>query len=204
MLAHIGVDPDSDTYTFGAVDREARIVQVAKRKIIRPEKDVLKDSDRLRDIISRGHGALSSFCELVAHRGFSIGSITVEAQEVSYTARSGANPRDIVKLATIAGALLMEAETVADKWDCPIFFPAPSRWKGSVVKTISHARIFHRAKVPCKIYGSKSRGYAVPVDPSVVPGADQVNRGDWMHLTDSVGLAHYGLDEFFKIESKRK
>jgi len=131
--------------------------------------------------------------------------VVVEAQEVVYTARSGANPRDLINLAAVAGATVCKMKMLfpsASVWLTP-----PGTWKGQVPKQIHQARMFSKLGWPYEPRGSKIRtGYCRPLSygsQEAPAGAEGLNISDWKHVGDAVGLALWGMEQWNKEMCKR-
>lgn len=108
-----------------------------------------------------------------------VSAVAIEGQDLSYTGKTNrARPQDLADLSFVAGA----ATCAAMRQCSQIFNPLPSEWKGSVPKGIHHARVFTALGVP---FTSAPDGkYCWP---SALPFG--LNRGDWVDVSDAVGLA---------------
>lgn len=106
----------------------------------------------------------------------------VEGQELYRGKGKTRNPRDIMFLATVAGAALSYCHDYFAGQDCVSFYPAPAEWKGQVPKDIHQSRTY--ANVGWE--SEKRKGYAVPVD---APFEFTATR--WKHLGDAIGLAQW-------------
>lgn len=118
--------------------------------------------------------------------------VVVEGQEISYTARSGGNPRSILFLATTAGGWLSQASDLATG---KVLFPTPQKWKGTVPKRIHQSRIYKKLGIPSEVVGKDKNAYARPVSTPDVLGANELNKADWKHVGDAAGLALWGLEQ---------
>jgi hypothetical protein len=104
------------------------------------------------------------------------------------------DPQDIVHLAQIAGILMgaFMAQTT--------FLKSPMQWKKGVQKDIHHNRIYKRLGwQPGGYLGTGKDRHPYPFGPlqdaMVAHSAESVNKGDWMDLNDSLGLAVWAAEE---------
>ena len=194
-MRFIGADPDLQTLSLVAVDENSVLREVL----------VIKN---LKGLTGRP-ASVELIGQLMAHGSIypwfdhDVGAMAVESQEISYTAKTGANPRDLLLIAPISGALvavgkLLEAEEV--------YLPTPQAWKGSVKKWVHHRRIFTKMGWEClekKGYCCPAPGYEEKLD-YIECFNGKINPGDWKHITDSVGLALYAKAEYDKAKRKRE
>lgn len=122
-----------------------------------------------------------------------IAGFVVEGQELYAGAGKGRtqNPRDIVFLSAVAGAILNRFHRAWPK--ATMYFPSPQEWKGSVPKDIHQART-------CAALGwtyKKAAGYCVPEAPPTLIGAAALKKSDWKHVLDAIALARWARDEHF-------
>ena len=197
-MRFIGADPDLQTLSLAAVDENSVLREVL----------VIKN---LKGLTGRP-AAVELIGQLVAH-GFDLPSIqghngplaamAVESQEIVYSAHTGANPRDLLLIAPLSGALVFVAHC-ADAEE--VYLPSPQAWKGTKDKQKHHRRIFRQIGWE---YVEKS-GYCCPK--AISPGDldylecfnGKINPGDWKHITDSVGLALYAKAKYDKAKRKEK
>ena len=194
-MRFIGADPDLHTLSLAAVDENSVLRGVLVVKNLKG----LTGRPAALGLI----GQLVSCGDRFPWLDDPVAAMAVESQEISYTAQSGANPRSLLLLAPISGALvflgnLLEAEEV--------YLPAPQAWKGSVKKQAHHKRIFGRIGWECQ----EKAGYCCPA-PGYEANLDYIkcfngklNPGDWKHITDSVGLALWAKAEYDKTKKKEK
>lgn len=181
----IGIDPDLRRVGIGAVDVETRkAVYVAVPKVFSDK----TEADAVREIVPQLRGCISDVMKALGHP-LCMG-VVVEGQEIAYSAQQGANPRSILVLAQVAGALLCEAgyEVTKEK----ILFPKPIEWKGNVPKPIHQARVYNTLGWEYE----QTKEYTRPtnVGPEVM-GADALNKSDWKHVGDALGLALWGIEK---------
>lgn len=124
---------------------------------------------------------------------FKVQAVAVESQQVGYTGRTNAaRPQDLIHLAQVAGGL------VALWKNCPsVYLPSPQAWKGSVPKHIKQARIFSALGIKYSLAGGNCQ-YAVPENFKQYDKTGNLNAGDWIDAGDSVGLAVYAAERYFK------
>lgn len=124
----------------------------------------------------------------------------VEGQEIVRGAgedNDTKNPRDLINLAAVAGSL-MGMLCWTHPMDPIIYYPKPHEWKGSVPKEIHQART-------CASLGWKYEKYATHCVPQLTsrqldPIVDSrlVNKGDWKHVLDAIGLALWAREKYLK------
>lgn len=115
-------------------------------------------------------------------------AVCVEGQELVYTARSGANPRDLAILANVSGALISEASHETNN----ILLPSPAEWKKQVPKAIHQARIYTTIGWEFESVGKdKKRGYCRPTSVPADLITGKINKSDWKHIGDAIGLAQW-------------
>jgi len=184
----IGVDPDVHHTALAAIDDEGLLVGM--HMIVVPSK--LKGPDA---VIKGCVLAAKGMAAMRASWGLDTAVIAVENQEISYTAKSGKNPRSMLPVAQVAGAYLTclnHSFPVATA-----YFPTPAGWKGQVPKQIHQARI-------CKAQNWEylslctQGGYCQPTSAPVVTDSAAIARIDseygksaWKHMLDALGLAQW-------------
>lgn len=177
----LGIDPDSKATAWAIVDPHSRqgvaplSVGVWKTK-----------SAETAGVIRELSVALQSFTGAKSMGYFDL--VVVEGQEHHHGRKTP--PNDLIRLGQIAGALAGFYSTLCNT----IAIPTPTRWKGSVPKDIHQARTF--AKLG--ILSSKAAGYSFPsgcAALSRVQGAASLNKSDWKHVGDALGLALWGAEQ---------
>lgn len=172
----LGADPDLHRPATALYDAQSRRVLAVKCPAV---SGLLKGRD----------AALAACTDAVyAAMGYNrqVNLVVVEGQEIVYTARSGANPRDIMLLATVAGAMLAHGSLIAPK----VKFPPPQMWKKGVPKPIHQARILDRIGW-ANVKQTKTHTYPLSL-PYKVEGAENLKSEDWKHVVDAIGLALWG------------
>lgn len=176
----IGADPDMKQPSLAVIDYKSgkvlavRVIKVAEKKT---------EWEGVVECVKAIRGCYRSLLQDLHEP--TVLAACIEGQECSYSARVGANPRSIMFLANVAGALLGEAG-----YECGnLFFPSPNDWKGSVPKQIHQSRVLSSLGWDFEKVGSADRGYARPTQelPTVM-GSGEVTKGQWKHLVDAIGL----------------
>lgn len=168
----LGIDPDTKTPAY-AVCTASDVLEVG----ILPE-DLRQQTTVLGVVLARHapNGAV------------------IEGQEI-YPGAPAA-PNDILKLGQHAG---INAGIVLAL--CPtavLSMPKPSDWKKQVPKVINQARsMSHFGILYARTTGKDA--YCYPsgcCKAAKIGGAGRLNRGDWKHVGDALGLALYGFRVF--------
>jgi len=176
MSLFIGIDPDLHSTAIAWLDGKGKLVEVyttSVHKNFKGREAAINTTEQLRD-----------FAPLLTVLGTQ--AIAVEGQEIYQGGNS--RPKDILMLATVAGACLQWA---AAREPAATYLPLPKEWKGSVPKHIHQARILKKLGVESK----KMSGYCVPVYP---PGHKfaKIKAGQWKHIVDAIGLAQFALRSY--------
>lgn len=136
-------------------------------------------------------------------------AFAVEAQEISYTAKSGKNPRSILHLAPATGMWLLAGHLA---WPgAAVFNPLPQAWKGSVPKQIHQARILKAIGWEYERVGKDhSTGYCRPTkggqsDEQMIDDVTaRHGKAAWKHLVDAIGLALWARDEWKTAQMRKQ
>jgi len=184
----LGADPDMRRPSIAAIDADNGNV-LAVRCIKVPGK-----AKNHAGVLAAARATRGCFDEVLAMIGDPpVVAIVVEGQEIAYTARSGANPRSVMFLANVAGALISEA---CDNGMGKVFFPSPNEWKGTKPKHIHQPRILSALGWEYGVAGTGANRYAYPKhrveNVFGVKGADALLKSDWKHVVDAIGLAQWG------------
>jgi len=105
--------------------------------------------------------------------------VVVEGQQIYQQGR--ARPKDLIKLAQVAGAVAGTASEFCQD----IRIPLPNTWKGSVPKIVKHKRILNAVGWSYHSNSARVVPKDVDIDVSFPPGK-------WTHLIDAIGLASWG------------
>lgn len=188
----IGIDPDLHKPSICVLDLETgqpvgvRCFKCAKGKIER---------DAVVSACLELKGAIRSMLQDLDEP--TVKGAVVEGQEVAYSAKDGKNPRSLLMLAPVAGALLQECGYETDN----LFFPAPGEWKGQMPKqNHQYHRVFGELGWKAQKSGKDPKtGYAFPIaPPRSCDGVEDLNKADWKHVADAIGLALWGRQIILK------
>jgi len=125
-------------------------------------------------------------------------NIAVESQEV-YAGGLTRNPRDLLPLAQVAGALL--GVSMQYRHFATFKFPKPAEWKGQVPKNIHHNRIASKLDIPIeakKTYTKpteegerrlEAMAMSLPANLNLRKFSTQVKGPQWSEVLDAFGLA---------------
>lgn len=174
----VGVDPDLHNTGIAVIDNDGKCILACSCKVSRQFKGrsaCIEMAEEIRKAAANIDAIVGAFCETGKDAKASV--LCVEGQEL-YRGNDAAtkNPRSIMFLASVAGAALgaIPAHTK--------MFPSPQEWKGSIPKEIKQARILLEAGWAV----GKASGYCFPQH---LPFG--LNKGDWKHITDALGLAQW-------------
>ena len=165
----LGVDPDSCA-TGWAVASENTILAVG---VIRGPGDIFsmwKHSGLLLESVIRKHSPAIAVIEGQHHHG-------------------AVPDADITKLSHIAGGIGGQLALLFSS--LKLVLPEPGKWKGQTPKVVNQARTMTHYGVLFE----RLTNYCVPTGCATisrVEGALSLNRGDWKHVGDAIGLARYG------------
>jgi hypothetical protein len=117
--------------------------------------------------------------------------VAIEGQEFHHGGK--APPADIIKLAQVAGGLVGIFAVQSPRSRQALLIP--SEWKGQTPKPINQRRTFQHYGIMC----SEAAGYCYPsgcAKIAKVQGAQLLNRGDWKHVGDALGIALYAAQAY--------
>lgn len=198
----IGADPGLHRTAIAAVGGHGHPIAVW---IIKHEGS--KDREAVMDMI---HALAARIQEFPVSGAYPVIAYAVESQELAYTSRSKANPRDVAFLSNVSGALLMMFRVLWISADS--YLPAPQAWKGDVPKSIHHARLFgdlgwafkHSGKKAPK-RGEKDTRYGYPTQPpQEILGIENVGQEDWKELADAIALARWVKKQWEKSTKRER
>lgn len=176
MAFVLGVDPDTET-TAVAI---ASDLEVAFVGVLRPGKRAALEQVRVAAVFFE-----SLFSKLKL--GDSLSLLVVEGQE--HYPSSPVDPNDLLKVAQVTGGICGIVRSLFPTLQQVV--PLPKAWKGGVPKPIHHARTFAHYGIQY----SKAIGYCYPsgcAQAARIHGAAALNKGDWKHVADAIGLAKWG------------
>lgn len=192
MRLAIGVDPDTTSTALAVVDvdtPQVLAVYLMKQRSKKGREATLEMLKLAHDMHLSRNEKLPGGEQHVTSIVHETVAIAVEGQEL-YMPRGGRggtkNPRSILWLAPISGvwmALLKFAYPEAQ-----LYFPAPAEWKGQVPKQVHHMRIGKALGWAMAKSGGQKTGYGYPENVKI-PLGDKINKSDWKHAMDAVGLA---------------
>lgn len=186
---YLGLDPDLHRTAIALVDEHNNLVGVGCCRVSAKKKGIQACLSMIGALEEMWHDWFTGQDNIVA--------AAIEGQDITYTAKRGANPNDILKLAPISGAACAYARVF--NRTANIYMPKPVEWKGSKPKLIHHKHI-------CKFmlgweYEEKA-GYVIPdipdKDKDSIIGLDTINPSDWKHIMDAVGLAYWARESYRK------
>lgn len=181
----IGVDPDLHATAIAILDGRGYVRDIHLTKVhdsIKGQDAVIATVEQVRDIV----GLLREPDPIDSAKTW----VVVESQEVSYSAKQGANPRSMIPVAQVAG-IAMGLLATLDRTS--VSLALPQKWKGSVPKHIHQARIAKMMGWEYRIAGGK-QPYVVPKPPRSFPGMGKCTDSTWKHAMDAVGLALYARE----------
>jgi hypothetical protein len=172
-MYHIGIDPDLHCTGIAVIDAEGKCIAAGKAAIKRSltGRDACLAMTREIQLV---------MTDLLPQIGLAGWTITVEGQEIYRGKSKTINPRAIMLLATIAGAGLTLPAVER-------YFPSPQEWKGSVPKSVHQARVLSRQAWEVVTNGEYCYPKHLPFD---------LSKGDWKHVTDAIGLAEHGREQW--------
>lgn len=193
-MIFVGVDPDLHHSALAAVDETGQKVWAL---LITEVDSKFKEQTAAVELARKLAGQISCLKNMPSD----VTAFAVEAQEISYTAKSGKNPRSILHLAPATGMWLLAGHQA---WPgAAVFNPLPQAWKGSVPKQIHQARILTAIGWQYERVGKDhSTGYCRPTpggrgDEQMIEDVTaRHGKAVWKHLVDAIGLALWARDEW--------
>lgn len=188
MICSIGVDPDLHTTAFAVVcDEPVRGNRVYATVVARSPTTAKGYEAVIQQAIGI-QGLVEFFKGVKDALSPSQILLTIESPK-HYPGDKKSNPADLINLAHISGMALACLLPVTTSGT----LVSPKDWKGDTPKTVNQARSYATLEEPC--FEAKG-GYMVPERLQTgmyCLGAAHLNRGDWKHMGDAIGLALYGL-----------
>jgi len=106
------------------------------------------------------------------------------------------NPQSLVDVSFCGG---MAAGAALSVWpDAIVVVAEPQTWKGGVPKEIHHARLLDSLGWDYEVMS----GYARPTGEVPVAKLSKINKADWKHVMDGIGLALWGQSELKKAAAR--
>jgi len=190
---YIGVDPDLRVLNAAIIDDDKKLHAVfVRRNKTGPGPIAVCNAARMacrliEDVIA----FLVATPELGQHEIH----LVVEDQNLQYTGKTNrATLGKLTQLCQVTGCLMGAFSNMTHE----IHLVQPINWKGNVPKGIHHLRIYKDLGLECTPAGAvndPTQGYCVPnCLPEIVTWShDKVNPGDFKDISDSIGLAAYGI-----------
>ena len=192
MTTAVGIDPDTRTLAWARVSNSYGPLVVSSLGVIRsPNKhsmvEKLFSSSEVSEAISYNFEFARVEVPVPSRKG-GLGSASME------------NIRD---LAVISGASLAWLQSRCS-W-AKVQTAEVSSWKGQTPKHINQARTSRKLGWISELHGG-AKGYMVPVDFGLNTAPEfigKVNKGDWKHIFDAIGIAIFALEAGERSVSSR-
>ena len=205
----VGLDPDIRLINCAIIDDQKNLLAILLRRN--------KEPAGIQAVVGAAYQAArlaeDVLAYAVAHEGLDGYEtvMVVEGQSMMHTKKkreSGKkiNYDSILQVGQVTGMLLAAFNNIAHQQHLVL----PSNWKGTLPKGIHHPRIYNEIGLESYMMGSETdmtKAYAVPLCYSEPVGLqaealtkfsyDQVNPGDFRDISDSVGLALFGIKKGF-------
>lgn len=172
MVVVLGIDPDTRNTGWAVVSAEA-VLAVGVVRSTGTEQNML----RVTGVVLEG--LLQKWAPAL---------VVVEGQKIYSGVKTA--PNDILTLGQIAGGILGQVLVLSPTTNT--CFPDPQGWKGQLPKPVEQGRTFTHYGILFK----RNDSYCWPsgcVKSAAIQGAGMLNRGDWKHVADAVGLARHGV-----------
>lgn len=159
----LGIDPDTRCLSWGLVTKH----EVLAVGVIR------SSTGEVAQMLRNCSVGLPQVADLAA----------VESQHYHHGSKTP--PADIIKLAQVAGGVIGLLAGAAP--NTKLTLVAAADWKGQTPKPINQRRTFQHYGIIC----SEASGYCYPsgcAKIAKVQGAALLNKGDWKHVADAIGL----------------
>lgn len=188
----VAVDPDTHGLAICYIQYD-----IPTKKLVKLKVDVLKIG---RSLV-RKEAALAmcrhpNLAKALERQSPANNLLVVEGQEVAYTGKTNkANPRDLMNLSLVAGAVTAIADTDL------VLCPSPHEWKGSVPKHVHQCRVLTKAGIKYAMRGGKKieSQYPVPLQPERFQLSKSINLGDWKDINDAIGLGLWGIQQYWSL-----
>ena len=189
---YIGIDPDLRLLNAALVTDQKKVLAVLLRRnknTSAPVANAARMACRLIDdviawVVANPEGIEEHEIHLV-----------IESQNMMHTKRMRDQGKkvdydDMRRLSQVTGCLMGAFSNISTA----IHLVQPRDWKGNVPKGIHHQRIYNDAGLGYIMAGGKEQ-YGVPtvLSPLTDWSHDKINPGDFKDISDSIGLALYGV-----------
>lgn len=180
-MIYLGVDPDLNNTALALID-EAGAVGVHVISIGTNHKGL----DAVECMCAQIGSRLPLWADTIPEPN----KIRIESQKVYVHSKS--DPDDLIRLATVSGALVLACQQLWSK--AGVRLVLPQDWKGQQPKGINQGRTFAALGIPFECTGKPSdkKSYCYPTTaPATIKGAGALKKADWKHVGDALGLALY-------------
>ena len=140
-------------------------------------------------------------CALTAADNLLVGNnvlVIVEGMRIRRANSDAAtkNPQSLVDVSFCGG---MAAGAALSVWpNAIVVVVEPQTWKGGVPKEIHHARLLDSLGWDHEVMS----GYARPTGEVPAAKLSKINKADWKHVMDGIGLALWGQSELKKVAAR--
>ena len=196
---YIGVDPDVRLLNIAIVTEQKELLAVMLRRNNAPPGiqaiiNAAKMAKQLAQdmlVYAIGHEGLDGYQTVMVVEGQSMQHAVQKRREGKKV-----NFDSILQVGQVAGAIMGTFNNITEQQHLVL----PVVWKGNIPKGIHHQRIYKALNISYAMMGHKSHvldQYAAPVDFGEITkwSADKVNAGDFKDISDSIGLALYGIEK---------
>lgn len=189
-MIFIGIDPAADGLAIAAITDTPKLQLIAVAAYGGPERGV--DAIQALHLPTRLPAFWSA---LVTLTSASIDAVAVEDQEIVYSSKEGANPRDLLPVTRMAGAAIGYFAPFVKH----IFNPTGSAWKGQLPKRVNQGRTYTELGIQFETTTNKNPNdrYCVPLNfPFTIIG--NANKADWRDIGDAAGLALHARKQWIE------
>ncbi len=196
---YIGVDPDVRLINMAIItDQKELLAVMLRRNTAPPGIQATVNAARMVKLLCQDMLAYA-----VAHEGLDGYQtvMVVEGQSMQHAVQArrtnkNINLDDILQVGQVAGMVMGAFNNVTEQQHLVL----PVVWKKTMPKGIHHPRIYKALGIECKKMGHKTNlkeQYAAPVDHERYCSFshDKINAGDFKDISDSIGLALFGITE---------
>ncbi len=202
----VGADPDLHNISYAIFCNGVLYILIYKIPV---KVKGLECVHTFLDVACKHAEALRDVCEDITTVGLEDRSALIESQDVRYAGKTNnARPQDLIKLATMGGAMI----GVCSALDVPARYIMPAAWKGTIRKAVHQARICTKMGWKYEVSG-KDKDIVVPIDAAdydctlitskEVKENHVINKGEWKHVLDSIGLALFAAEQYLNSNNKQ-